>query len=160
MLAAAVAKACCGSKDCLMDAVDGRRVGLLRTWWPMLATLLALVAGGVLALAGRSGAADLVWGVSIAGVTVSLAVEIVQQLRRRQPGVDVIALLAMVGAIWCSASSWPGRSSRDADHRPVAGGACGHACPSGADGAARRRAAAGAPPRGDDLVDVGVERSR
>ncbi|MEX2548741.1 MAG: heavy metal translocating P-type ATPase, partial [Nitriliruptoraceae bacterium] len=72
---------------------------LVRTWWPTAATLLATVLGGVLALADRPGAAEVVWGISIAAVTVSLIVEIVQQLRRRQPGVDVIALLAMIGAI-------------------------------------------------------------
>ena len=82
-----------------MASPDDRWTALLRTWWPMLATVTALVVGGVLALTDRPGAAEIVWGVSIAGVTVSLLVEIVQQLRRREPGVDVIALLAMVGAI-------------------------------------------------------------
>jgi heavy metal translocating P-type ATPase len=72
---------------------------LVRAWWPTTATFAAVLLGGVLALMGRPGAADVVWGVSIAAVTVSLVVEIGQQLRRRQPGVDVIALLAMVGAI-------------------------------------------------------------
>jgi heavy metal translocating P-type ATPase len=72
---------------------------LVRAWWPTAASFAAVLLGGVLALLGRSGAADLVWGVSIAAVTISLVVEIGQQLRRRQPGVDVIALLAMVGAI-------------------------------------------------------------
>jgi len=80
-------------------ALNDRWMGLLRTWWPMLATVMALVVGGVLALADRPVAAGVVWGVCIAGVTLSLVVEIVQQLRRREPGVDVIALLAMVGAI-------------------------------------------------------------
>ncbi len=72
---------------------------LARTWWPTLATLSAMVLGGVFALVDRPDAADVVWGISIAAVTASLVVEIVQQLRRRQPGVDVIALLAMLGAI-------------------------------------------------------------
>jgi heavy metal translocating P-type ATPase len=115
------------------------------------------VIGGLLVLAGRPGLADLVWGVSIAGVTVSLLVEIVQQLRRREPGVDVIALLAMVGAIALgeflagAIIAWMLTTGRSLE--------------SGADARARRELTAllaASPTRalrrdGDDLLEVGVE---
>jgi heavy metal translocating P-type ATPase len=70
-----------------------------RVWWPAAVTTLALLAGGALALAGRAGWADLLWGAVILAMALSLGVEILGQLRRRQPGVDVIALLALAGAI-------------------------------------------------------------
>jgi heavy metal translocating P-type ATPase len=76
-----------------------RRAALLRSWWPTAATLAALVIGGLATAAGWRAGADLVWGLSIAAVAVSLVIEIVRQLRARRPGVDVIAVLAMVGAV-------------------------------------------------------------
>ncbi|HSK24624.1 MAG TPA: heavy metal translocating P-type ATPase [Egicoccus sp.] len=78
---------------------SGTHMAMWRVWWPTAATLGALALGSAFVLVGRQEAADVVWGVSIAAVAVSLAVEIVQQIRARRPGVDVIALLAMVGAV-------------------------------------------------------------
>jgi len=78
---------------------NDRRAALLRSWWPTAATVGALVIGVVLGATGRQPAADVVWGLSIVAVTVSLLVEIVRQLRARRPGVDVIAVLAMTGAV-------------------------------------------------------------
>ena len=76
-----------------------RWVRNLAVWWPALATLAALAVGGAFALTGRELAAAVVWGVAIGATTLSLLVEIARQLARRQPGVDVIALLAMIAAI-------------------------------------------------------------
>lgn len=71
----------------------------LRVWWPVAGTALALLVGGLFALGGDSGWATLLWGAMVAATILSLAVEIVGQVRRREPGVDVVALLAMAGAI-------------------------------------------------------------
>ncbi len=61
--------------------------------------LVAIVAGGALAIAGRPGAASTVWAVATAAVAVRLIVSIVRDLLRRRAGVDIIALLAMAGAL-------------------------------------------------------------
>jgi heavy metal translocating P-type ATPase len=67
----------------------------------LLAALLlgALVVGGALALAGLPGAAQLVWGGAIVVALVPLSVSVGRSLARGQTGVDVIALLAMAGAL-------------------------------------------------------------
>lgn len=75
------------------------RSDLLRSWWPSVAAVGALSVGGVLAATGKQPAADMAWGLAIAAVTVSLVIEIVRELRAKRPGVDVIAVLAMIGAV-------------------------------------------------------------
>ncbi len=77
----------------------GAMSSLVRVWWPVVATALAAILGGLLALADAGTASAIVWGLAIVAVGASLVVEIVGQLRRREPGVDVVALLAMVGAL-------------------------------------------------------------
>jgi heavy metal translocating P-type ATPase len=81
------------------QVTESSRSALLRSWWPTAATVGALVIGGLFAATGRQPFADVAWGLSIAAVTVSLVIEIVRQLRARRPGVDVIAVLAMIGAV-------------------------------------------------------------
>jgi heavy metal translocating P-type ATPase len=71
----------------------------LIVWWPALAALLALLVGGGLAVAGDERFADIVWGAAVGVTGIWLALEIVGQLRRREAGVDIVALLAMGGAI-------------------------------------------------------------
>jgi heavy metal translocating P-type ATPase len=68
-------------------------------WWPAAATTLALVVGGVLWIAGLETAMAWVWGVTIGLTAASMTREIGQRLIRREPGVDIIALLALVGAV-------------------------------------------------------------
>ena len=80
-------------------ATGGLRAGGPGLWWPALTVLVALAGGGLLALTGRPGTAAMVWGLVVAVASVVLAVDIVRDLVRRQAGVDVIALLAMVGAL-------------------------------------------------------------
>jgi heavy metal translocating P-type ATPase len=65
----------------------------------LVVSILAVAAGGVAALAGARPVADLVWAGATALVAVQLVVDIVADLLRRRAGVDVIALLAMVGAL-------------------------------------------------------------
>ncbi|WP_442791341.1 heavy metal translocating P-type ATPase [Micromonospora sp. NBC_01739] len=93
-----------GPGECLPEhpAGPGRsgRHGLRWGLWAPLTGLTALVLVGVgLRLAGRTGAADLVW----AGVTLvallPAAVSVLRDLWRRRFGVDVIAVLALGGAL-------------------------------------------------------------
>lgn len=62
-------------------------------------TVLAVAAGAVLALVGLRPGADIVWAAATAGVALQLTVGIVRDLLHRRAGVDVIALLAMAGAL-------------------------------------------------------------
>ncbi len=58
-----------------------------------------LALGGALWFAGAERVADIVWSAEIVAVVASLVVSIVRAIIRKQFGVDVIALLAMVGAL-------------------------------------------------------------
>ncbi len=62
-------------------------------------TILALVVGIAAAAAGQTPLADVAWAISTVIVAIRLLVAIVGDLRRGKAGVDVIALLAMVGAL-------------------------------------------------------------
>ncbi len=61
--------------------------------------LIAIASGGVLHLAGRSTAGDLVLAVGTAGVLVPLTWGVLASLLRRDVGVDAIALVAIAGAL-------------------------------------------------------------
>ena len=62
-------------------------------------TVLGLLAGAVLWLADRPHWAELTWRAVLIVVLLSLALDVLASLRRGELGVDVIALLAMVGAL-------------------------------------------------------------
>ena len=62
-------------------------------------SVVALAAGIVAALAGPPGVADVIWTALAVVVSVRLAIEIADALRHGQVGVDLIAVVAMVGAI-------------------------------------------------------------
>jgi heavy metal translocating P-type ATPase len=68
-------------------------------WWPAVASTVALIVGGLFGLAGLDVARDWLWGITIAATAVSMSREIVALLRRREPGVDIIALLALIGSV-------------------------------------------------------------
>ncbi len=63
------------------------------------AALLGVVAGGVLHAVGRPGAGDAAWAVSTALILVPLTLSIAASLRRRDVGVDAIALVAIATAL-------------------------------------------------------------
>ncbi|MCS7008036.1 MAG: HAD-IC family P-type ATPase, partial [Gaiellaceae bacterium] len=63
------------------------------------AILGALAAGGALWLADRPDAASLVWAVATATVLVPLTIDVARSLARGDVGVDLIALVAIVGAL-------------------------------------------------------------
>ena len=66
--------------------------------WLFLSTV-GVVTGGVLWTTGHRDAAHLAWATTTAIELVPLAKTVVLGLIHRRPGVDVIALLAMVGAL-------------------------------------------------------------
>jgi heavy metal translocating P-type ATPase len=61
--------------------------------------LAGLLAGGAAWLAGAGGAAHAAWALTTAVVLVPLALGVAKSLLRREVGVDLIALLAMAGAL-------------------------------------------------------------
>ncbi len=65
----------------------------------LVASVAALVGGLLLVAVGQPAAGHAVWAAITAAVGVRLAVSIVLDLVRREAGVDVIALLAIVGAL-------------------------------------------------------------
>ena len=70
---------------------------LSRVW--LATSILGLATGGVLIWMGQPDAANVAWAVTTAVALVSLLRDVVIGLLRRQPGVDVIALLAMGGSL-------------------------------------------------------------
>jgi heavy metal translocating P-type ATPase len=65
----------------------------------LLAVMAAVLAGGVAWLAGAPGAAEVAWAAGLLIALVPLSVNVTRELLRRQTGVDIIALLAMAGAL-------------------------------------------------------------
>jgi heavy metal translocating P-type ATPase len=73
--------------------VNGRRFDVQRLW--LAASVVGLVVGGVLHVTGHHDASDVAWAVTTVLGLVPLTVEVATGLWRREPGVDLIALLAM-----------------------------------------------------------------
>jgi heavy metal translocating P-type ATPase len=61
--------------------------------------LVAVLAGGALWLAGAHTAGDAAWGAAIVLALIPLGISVVRDLAHRETGVDLIALLAMVGSL-------------------------------------------------------------
>src|SRR4051794_12054248 len=70
------------------------RFGLLA-----LACLAGIAAGLILHAAGRAGAGDAVWAATVATMLVPLTLSVARALVHGRIGVDVIALVAMAGAL-------------------------------------------------------------
>jgi heavy metal translocating P-type ATPase len=68
-----------------------------RLW--LVFTLLGLCLGGAARTLGQRSVADWAWAVTTGAALVPLAASIVRDLARRKAGVDIIALLAMAGAL-------------------------------------------------------------
>ena len=77
--------------------MDGRPRDLSRVW--LATSILGLASGGVLWFLDQPEAADVVWIITTVLALASLLRDVVIGLLRRQPGVDVIALLAMGGSL-------------------------------------------------------------
>jgi heavy metal translocating P-type ATPase len=65
----------------------------------LVLSVVGIATGGAFRLAGSTHAADLAWAITTAVGLVPIAWEVVVGVARRQPGVDVIAVLAMGGAL-------------------------------------------------------------
>ena len=65
----------------------------------LVGAIVALVVGAVFAVAGNQQAADLLWAVITAAVGIRLVVTIAIDLFHRHAGVDIIAVLAVIGAL-------------------------------------------------------------
>ena len=62
-------------------------------------SVIGIATGGLLRLAGERDAADVAWAVTTAVGIAPIAWEVLVGILRRQPGIDLIAVLAMVGAL-------------------------------------------------------------
>ncbi|MGC2373383.1 MAG: heavy metal translocating P-type ATPase [Solirubrobacteraceae bacterium] len=76
-----------------------RRLERLRVLVAPGVALSGIVVGGLLALLVGAAAADAVWAATVAFMLVPLTGSVARSLRRGDIGVDVIALLAMAGAL-------------------------------------------------------------
>ena len=65
----------------------------------LVLSLLGIAVGAALWGADAADAANLVWGVTTAIALVPIGWEVLSGIARRQPGVDLIAVLAMAGAL-------------------------------------------------------------
>lgn len=94
-----------GGNECLPErpAQHSRSGGPLRQRWGLWAPLTGLtvlvLVGAALRWSGRPGAADLVWAAVTLVALAPAAVSVLRDLWRRRFGVDVIAVLALVGAL-------------------------------------------------------------
>jgi heavy metal translocating P-type ATPase len=77
--------------------VNARRFDLQRLW--VVASVLGIVAGGIAWVAGSHGAAEALWALTTLVGAVPLSIDVIGGLLRRETGVDVIALLAIVGSL-------------------------------------------------------------
>ncbi|MFG1951198.1 heavy metal translocating P-type ATPase [Micromonospora sp. NPDC048830] len=85
--------------ECLPERPVRRRWARGREWGPLTALTVLVLAGAGLWLAGRRTAADAVWAVGTLAALVPAAWSVLRRLWRRQFGVDVIAVLALAGAL-------------------------------------------------------------
>jgi heavy metal translocating P-type ATPase len=85
-------------RSAVVPTTESSREADLTRWW-LAASALGILVGAFLRIAGSSGAADVAWGITTAIGILPLAWETMDGLIRRQAGVDLIALLAMAGAL-------------------------------------------------------------
>ena len=74
-----------------------RGFGAARAWLP--ASLLGIGIGAVLAFAGNRDAANVAWAITTAIGVFPPSIDVVRGIVHREPGVDLIALLAIVGSL-------------------------------------------------------------
>ena len=74
-----------------------RRVDLSRGW--LAVSIVGIAAGGIFRLSGMAEAAEVAWAATTTVALLALVREAVAGLLRRDPGVDVIALLAMASSL-------------------------------------------------------------
>jgi heavy metal translocating P-type ATPase len=85
-------------RSAAVPTTESSREADLTRWW-LAASALGILVGAFLRIAGSSEAADVAWGITTAIGILPLAWETIDGLIHRQAGVDLIALLAMAGAL-------------------------------------------------------------
>ncbi len=82
-----------------MSAPVVRRRRLTTSGIQLTLSIVGIAAGGILWIADAHDAANAAWGVTTAIGIVPIGWEVVRGIVRREPGVDLIAVLAMAGAL-------------------------------------------------------------
>ncbi|WP_320064780.1 heavy metal translocating P-type ATPase [Micromonospora sp. RTGN7] len=86
-------------RECVPEKPVRRRWTRAREWGPLTALTVGVLVGAGLWLAGRRTVADVLWAAATVTALGPAAWSTLRQLWRRQFGVDVIAVLALVGAL-------------------------------------------------------------
>ncbi len=87
-------------RECVPERpVGADRRGRWREWLPLAGLTLVVLAGAGLWLAGRREAAGLLWAAATVLTLVPAAGSMLRQLWHRRFGVDVVAVLALAGAL-------------------------------------------------------------
>jgi heavy metal translocating P-type ATPase len=81
------------------DPASGGRLGGFLQGALLSTAVLGLVVGGVLQLMSRKNLADWAFVISVLGVLIPTTISTTRRLLQRQLGVDLIAVLAMIGAL-------------------------------------------------------------
>jgi heavy metal translocating P-type ATPase len=77
--------------------VIARRFDLDRAW--VGGSVVGILTGAVLAATGHRAAADVAWAITTAVGAVPMLIAVARGIARKEPGVDLIALLAIVGSL-------------------------------------------------------------
>ena len=85
----------------MTSAIAATRVRLTRSgsWAWLIASIAGLAVGGICWLVGDRSTADTTWAAVAALALGPLVVQVARSLLRREPGVDIIALLALAGSL-------------------------------------------------------------
>ncbi len=77
--------------------MNERRFDLHRSW--LAFSVVGILTGAAASVAGAEDLAHLAWGITTAVGGVPLLLDVIGSIRRREPGVDLIALVAIVGSL-------------------------------------------------------------
>jgi heavy metal translocating P-type ATPase len=77
--------------------VNERRFDFHRAW--LVFSIVGIVTGAAASFAGHDDLAHIAWAVTTAVGAIPLGIDVVRGIARREPGVDLIALLAIVGSL-------------------------------------------------------------
>ncbi|MFG1676636.1 heavy metal translocating P-type ATPase [Micromonospora sp. NPDC049282] len=86
-------------RECVPERPARARRAVPAEWAPLALLTLAVLGGAALWFAGARGAADLVWAAVTVVALAPAAWAVLRQVWHRQFGVDVIAVLALLGAL-------------------------------------------------------------
>lgn len=77
--------------------MNERRFDLQRLW--LLASIVGIAAGAGFSIAGNDQASHVAWAIITAIAVVPVTMGVVRGIAKREPGVDVIAVLAIIGSL-------------------------------------------------------------